>query len=40
MTKVIKKWQLNKKFHPKIKPTTRISLLKGWSVAIKRTLIT
>ena len=37
---ISKKWQLNKKFQPKIKPATRISLLKGWSVAIKRTLIT
>ena len=33
------KWSLDKKFGPKIKDKTRKSLIKGWSVAIKRTLI-
>jgi len=33
------KWSLDKRFMPKMKNSTRIALLKGWSKAIKRTLI-
>ena len=36
---ISKKWKLNRKFVPKIKSSNRINLLKGWSLAIKRTLI-
>ncbi len=36
---ISKKWSLDRKFSPKIKNKTRKSLIKGWSVAIKRTLI-
>ena len=36
---ISKKWKLNRKFIPKIKSSNRINLLKGWSQAIKRTLI-
>ena len=36
---ISKKWKLNRKFVPKIKSSNRINLLKGWSQAIKRTLI-
>tara|TARA_Y100000590_G_scaffold23026_1_gene26520 strand:+ start:62 stop:1543 length:1482 start_codon:yes stop_codon:yes gene_type:complete len=34
-----KKWNLNKKFSPKMKSQFRNVLIKGWSTAIKRTLI-
>ena len=34
-----KKWDLDKKFSPKMKPKVRKSVLKGWNTAIKRTLI-
>ena len=36
---ISKKWKLNRKFIPKLKSSERINLLKGWSQAIKRTLI-
>ena len=36
---ISKKWKLNKKFIPKIKNSERLKLLKGWSLAIKKTLI-
>ena len=36
---ISKKWKLNRKFSPKMKSYERINLLKGWSQAIKRTLI-
>ena len=36
---ISKNWALDKKFSPKMKNNRRISLLKGWSKAIKRTLI-
>ena len=36
---ISKNWSLDKKFNPKIKEKMRKSLIKGWSIAIKRTLI-
>jgi glycerol kinase len=36
---ISKKWKLNRKFVPKLKSSERIELLKGWSQAIRRTLI-
>tara|TARA_B100001996_G_scaffold259058_1_gene201511 strand:+ start:72 stop:1556 length:1485 start_codon:yes stop_codon:yes gene_type:complete len=36
---ISKKWNLDKKFNPKIKNKIRKSLVRGWSIAIKRTLI-
>jgi glycerol kinase len=36
---ISKIWHLNKKFSPKMKNNSRAKLLKGWSKAIKRTLI-
>ena len=36
---ISKKWQLDKKFNPKMKNSTRQSLIKGWTKAIKRALI-
>ena len=36
---ISKKWQLDRKFVPKLKNSERIDLLKGWSQAIRRTLI-
>jgi glycerol kinase len=36
---ISKNWSLDKKFSPKMKNTNRTKLLKGWSKAIKRTLI-
>jgi len=36
---ISKKWKLNRKFVPKIKSSERLNLLKGWSLAIRRTLI-
>ena len=36
---ISKKWKLNKKFIPKITNSKRLKLLKGWSKAIRRTLI-
>ena len=36
---ISKKWKLNRKFIPKMKSSERINLLKGWSQAIRRTLI-
>lgn len=36
---ISKTWKLNKKFIPKIKNSERLNLLKGWSRAIRRTLI-
>ena len=36
---ISKKWHLNRKFSPKMKNITRTKLLKGWSKAIDRTLI-
>ncbi len=37
---ISKKWSLDKKFSPKMKNKTRSNIIKGWSKAIKRTLIT
>jgi glycerol kinase len=36
---ISKNWSLDKQFNPKMKNKIRRSLVKGWSVAIKRTLI-
>ena len=36
---ISKNWALDKKFSPKMKNNSRTNLLKGWSKAIKRTLI-
>ena len=36
---ISKKWKLNRKFIPKMKSSERLNLLKGWSQAIRRTLI-
>ena len=36
---ISKKWALDRKFSPKMKNNNRTNLLKGWSKAIKRTLI-
>jgi len=36
---ISKKWKLNRKFISKMKSSERLNLLKGWSQAIRRTLI-
>ena len=36
---ISKNWSLDRKFHPKMKNKNRTILLKGWSKAIKKTLI-
>ena len=36
---ISKNWSLDKKFSPKMKNNSRLKLIKGWSKAIKRTLI-
>ena len=36
---ISKNWSLDKKFSPKMKNKKRVNLLKGWSKAVKRTLI-
>ena len=36
---ISKKWKLNRKFIPKMKSHERLNLLKGWSQAIRKTLI-
>ena len=36
---ISKNWHLDKKFSPKMKNNSRTKLIKGWSKAIKRTLI-
>jgi glycerol kinase len=36
---ISKNWSLDRKFSPKMKNINRVKLLKGWSKAIKRTLI-
>ena len=37
---ISKNWSLDKKFNPRINEKKRKSLVKGWSIAIKRTLVT
>ena len=39
LSNISRKWKLNRKFIPKIKNSERLNLLKGWSQAIRRTLI-
>ena len=36
---ISKNWHLDKKFTPKMKNKLRVNLIKGWSTAVKRTLI-
>jgi len=36
---ISKRWELNRKFIPKMKNSERLNLLKGWSQAMRRTLI-
>ena len=36
---ISKNWSLDRKFLPKMKNNSRSKLIKGWSKAIKRTLI-
>ena len=36
---ISKKWKVDRKFSPKIKNTLRQELLKGWSKAVRKTLI-
>ena len=36
---ISKRWKLNRKFIPKMKNSERLNLLKGWSQAIRRTLV-
>ena len=37
---ISKNWGLDKKFNPRINEKKRKSLIKGWTIAIKRTLVT
>ena len=37
---ISKRWSLDKKFSPKVSNKFRMNLIKGWNVAVKRTLIT
>ena len=37
---ISKRWSLDKQFSPKVSSKFRMNLIKGWNVAVKRTLIT
>ena len=39
LSNISRRWKLNRKFIPKIKNSERLNLLKGWSQAMRRTLI-
>jgi len=39
LSDISKKWKLSRKFSPKIKNFERLNLLKGWSQAMRRTLV-
>ncbi len=39
LSDISKRWKLNRKFIPKIKNYERLNLLKGWSQAMRRTLV-
>jgi len=39
LSDISKRWKLNRKFIPKIKNSERLNLLKGWSQAMRRTLV-
>lgn len=39
LSDISKRWKLNRKFIPKIKNLERLNLLKGWSQAMRRTLV-
>ena len=39
LSDISKRWKLNRKFIPKMKNSERLNLLKGWSQAIRRTLV-
>jgi glycerol kinase len=36
---ISKRWKSNRKFIPKMKSSERLNLLKGWSQAMRRTLV-
>ena len=39
LSDISKRWKLNRKFIPKIKNSERLNILKGWSQAMRRTLV-
>ncbi len=39
LSDISKRWKLSRKFFPKIKNSERLNLLKGWSQAMRRTLV-
>jgi len=39
LSDISRKWKLDRKFTPKIKNSERLNLLKGWSQAMRRTLV-
>ena len=39
LSDITKLWKLNRKFIPKIKNSERLNILKGWSQAMRRTLV-
>jgi len=39
LSDITKMWKLNRKFIPKIKNSERLNILKGWSQAMRRTLV-
>ena len=39
LSNISRRWKLNRKFIPKIKNSERLNLLKGWSQAMRRTLV-
>ena len=38
LSDISKKWKVDRRFHPKIKSLERLKLLRGWSLAIRKTL--
>ena len=39
LSDIRKMWKFNRKFIPKIKNSERLNLLKGWSQAMRKTLV-
>jgi len=39
LSDITKLWKLNRKFIPRIKNSERLNILKGWSQAMRRTLV-
>ena len=39
LSDISKRWKLNRKFIPKIKNSERLNIIKGWSQAMRRTLV-